>query len=70
MARGDRARRAGPLRGFARAGWGEGAYESFAYTEVNDTVALGADLRGSPWHRAGDKLGLTLVLSGRAYIDI
>ncbi len=54
----------GPLRGFARAGWSEGAYESFAYTEVNDTVAVGADLRGSWWKRARDKVGLALVTNG------
>jgi high affinity Mn2+ porin len=54
----------GPLRGFARAGWSEGAYESFAYTEVNDTVAVGADLRGSWWKRPGDKLGLALITNG------
>ena len=52
------------LRAFARAGWSEGAYESFAYTEVNDTVALGADLRGSLWKRAGDKVGLALSSNG------
>lgn len=52
------------LRGFARAGWSEGAYESFAYTEVNDTVAVGADLRGVWWRRGGDKVGLALVSNG------
>lgn len=54
----------GPLRGFARAGWSEGDYESFAYTEINDTVALGADLRGVWWKRARDKVGLALVSNG------
>jgi hypothetical protein len=52
------------LRAFARAGWSEGAYESFAYTEVNDTVALGADLRGALWKRASDKVGVALVSNG------
>jgi hypothetical protein len=55
---------AGPLRGFARAGWSEGAYESFAYTEANDTVALGADLRGVWWKRPSDKVGLALITNG------
>lgn len=52
------------LRGFFRAGWNEGHNESFAYTEVDNTVALGGDLRGAPWHRPGDKLGLAAVTSG------
>jgi hypothetical protein len=54
----------GPARAFLRAGWSEGAYESFAYTEVNDTVALGADLRGPWWHRPSDKIGLAFVSNG------
>ena len=38
---------------FARVGWSDGAHESFAYTEVDNTFALGADFRGTPWHRDG-----------------
>ncbi len=65
----------GPLRGFARAGWSEGAYESFAYTEVNDTVAIGADLRGTWWKRPSDKVGLALITNGlsadhRRYLEL
>jgi hypothetical protein len=33
------------VRVFARLGWNEGQYESFAYTEANNTVAVGADVR-------------------------
>jgi carbohydrate-selective porin OprB len=53
-----------PLHGFLRLGWNEGHHESFAYTEVDNTVALGADLRGAPWHRPADKLGIAAVSSG------
>src|SRR5262249_12006834 len=52
------------LRGFVRAGWNEGHDESFAYTEVDSTLALGADLRGAPWRRPGDKLGVAAVSNG------
>ncbi|HEX4418784.1 MAG TPA: carbohydrate porin [Kofleriaceae bacterium] len=52
------------LRAFARLGWSDGANESFAYTEVDNTVALGGDLRGAPWGRAADKLGLAVVTDG------
>ena len=31
------------LRVFGRFGWNEGQHESFAYTEVDQTVELGAD---------------------------
>jgi hypothetical protein len=66
---------AGPLRAFARAGWSEGAYESFAYTEVNDTVAVGGDLRGAWWRRPQDKIGLAFVSNGlsadhRRYLEL
>jgi high affinity Mn2+ porin len=54
------------VRWFGRVGWSDGAYESFAYTEVDNTVALGADLRGTPWHRGGDKLGVAAVSNGLA----
>jgi hypothetical protein len=49
------------LRVFGRFGWNEGQHESFAYTEVDQTVELGADYAGSRWHRPVDKLGLVVV---------
>ena len=52
------------VRVFARAGWNEGHNESFAYTEVNDSVLAGGDLRGDLWNRARDKIGLAMVSNG------
>jgi high affinity Mn2+ porin len=52
------------LRGFARLGWNDGATESFAYTEIDNTIELGADLRGTAWQRGDDKLGVAAVSSG------
>jgi hypothetical protein len=49
------------LRGFARFGWNEGQHESFAYTEVDQTVAFGADYAATRWHRPNDKLGAAFV---------
>jgi carbohydrate-selective porin OprB len=49
------------LRVFGRFGWNEGQQESFAYTEVDQTVQVGADYAGSRWHRPVDKIGLTVV---------
>ncbi len=52
------------LRTFARLGWGEGQHESYAYTEVDNTVQVGADLAGHRWHRALDKVGAAFVSNG------
>jgi high affinity Mn2+ porin len=52
------------LRAFGRFGWNEGRHESFAYTEVNQTFALGADYAGDRWHRRHDKAGLAFVTNG------
>jgi high affinity Mn2+ porin len=49
------------LRVFARLGWNEGQHESFAYTEVDQTLELGGDYSGRQWSRPNDKVGLTFV---------
>ena len=54
----------GYFRAFMRAGWNEGSNESFAFTEVNDTFAIGGDVRGTAWGRGDDKVGLAVVTNG------
>ena len=49
------------LRVAGRFGWNEGQHESFAYTEVDQTVLLGADYDGAQWGRKNDKVGLSFV---------
>jgi hypothetical protein len=49
------------LRVFGRFGWNEGQHESFAYTEVDQTVEAGADYAGTRWHRPVDKIGVAVV---------
>ncbi|MDE3188930.1 MAG: carbohydrate porin [Acidobacteriota bacterium] len=49
------------LRVFGRFGWNEGQHESFAYTEVDQTVEAGADYAGTRWRRSVDKVGLAVV---------
>ena len=49
------------LRVAGRFGWNEGQHESFAYTEVDQTVELAADYAGARWHRPVDKVGLAVV---------
>jgi len=52
------------VRTFARTGWNSGDTESFAYTEVNDTTAVGGDVGGGLWHRLTDRAGIALVSNG------
>jgi carbohydrate-selective porin OprB len=49
------------LRAAGRFGWNEGQHESFAYTEVDQTVLLGGDYDGAQWGRKNDKVGVSLV---------
>jgi hypothetical protein len=51
----------GDLRVFGRFGWNEGRHESFAYTEVDQTIEFGSDLAGKRWRRYEDKIGLAFV---------
>ena len=52
------------MRAFGRFGWSDGRNESFAYTEVDDTIELGFDLRGASWARPHDQLGVAAVSNG------
>jgi carbohydrate-selective porin OprB len=52
------------LRFFGRYGWNEGRHESFAYTEVNNTVVLGLDFKGERWRRRQDKIGVAFATNG------
>ncbi len=53
------------LRTFGRFGWNEGQHESFAYTEVDQTIEIGADLAADRLPGLGqrklDKLGLVFT---------
>lgn len=50
---------------FGRAGLNDGRVESFAYTEVDRSLELGAGWIDLPWRR-GDRLGVALVSNGLA----
>ena len=49
------------LRLFGRFGWNEDQHESYAYTEVGQTILFGGDYNGHNWHRANDKIGVAYV---------
>jgi high affinity Mn2+ porin len=52
------------IRLFGRTGWNSGDTESFAYTEVNDSVSIGGDVGGARWHRPVDRVGVAFVSNG------
>jgi high affinity Mn2+ porin len=49
---------------FGRWGWNEGQHESFAYTEVDQTVLLGLGGNGKRWKRNLDRAGFAFVSNG------
>jgi high affinity Mn2+ porin len=52
------------VRVFGRLGWNEGQNESFAYTEVDQAVELGADWWLKRWRRPVDKIGFAFITNG------
>ncbi len=52
------------FRAFMRAGWNEGHKESFAYTEMNSTLAFGFELIGDAWGRKEDQIGSAFETGG------
>jgi high affinity Mn2+ porin len=49
---------------FGRWGWNEGQHESYAYTEVDETVLLGVGGNGKRWKRKLDRVGIAFVSNG------
>ena len=52
------------VRVFGRLGWNEGQNESFAYTEVDQAIEVGADWRLERWRRPNDKIGAAFITNG------
>ena len=52
------------LTAFARFGWNNGKTESFAYTEIDQTFAVGLGAAGALWHRKYDRAGVAFVTDG------
>jgi len=58
---------------FGRASWADGKTETYAFTEIDDSVSGGMLIKGSIWDRAQDTLGIAVVCNGlsdehRAYL--
>lgn len=59
---------------FARAGWADGNSESFAFTDIDRTVAAGIVVNGRSWGQSEHSIGLGGVLNAisrprQAYLD-
>ena len=52
------------LTAFARCGWDDGRTESFAYTEIDLTIAAGMGVSGVKWNRKQDRAGISFVSNG------
>jgi len=48
---------------FARAGWAQGQYEAFEFTDINKTAAIGVSVAGKRWDRPDDTVGLAFVVN-------
>lgn len=49
---------------FAKASWNDGHNETWAYTEIDQSVSAGWLEHGTPWHRPQDNLGVAMVVNG------
>jgi high affinity Mn2+ porin len=48
---------------FTRISWNDGRTESFAFTEIDRSVAVGASLKGTGWGRGDDTVGLGIAVN-------
>ena len=48
---------------FAKAGWSQGAFEAFEFTDINKTISLGLSVTGTRWGRPDDTVGLALAVN-------
>jgi high affinity Mn2+ porin len=49
---------------FMRAGWNDGATESWMFTQIDQTLSAGALINGALWNRRGDNAGLGFAANG------
>jgi len=48
---------------YARAGWSQGRFEAFEFTDINKTVSLGVSLAGKRWDRPDDTVGVAVAVN-------
>lgn len=49
---------------FLRAGWNDGKYVSWAFTEIDNTLCLGFSSKGTAWQRPDDEFAIATATNG------
>jgi hypothetical protein len=49
---------------FGRAGWSDGKYATWAFTEIDQTINAGVFIKGTKWKRPNDVWGIAGVVNG------
>lgn len=49
---------------FTRAGWNDGKYATWAFTEIDRTFSMGLSVKGNTWSRPNDVCGIAGVING------
>ena len=49
---------------WARLGWDDGHTETWAFTPIDDSFAVGLLLKGTRWHRPQDEVGAAFIIDG------
>jgi high affinity Mn2+ porin len=52
---------------FLRLGWNNAQTETWAFTEIDRSAAVGLSFTGRPWHRADDTLGIAALVNGLSH---
>lgn len=52
------------LSGFVRTSWNDGKNETWAFTEIDNSLSGGVNVNGKLWHRPDDNFGIALVTNG------
>ncbi len=52
------------VTGFARASWNNGANETWMFTEIDHSLALGVQMSGAWWKRPFDGAGIAAIVNG------
>jgi high affinity Mn2+ porin len=52
------------LGAFMRIGWNDGKNETWCFTEIDQTIALGLSANGKKWKRTNDNCGIAFVVNG------
>jgi len=52
------------ISAFARIGWNDGKYVTWAFTEIDQTAHAGLSIKGASWKRNDDVVGIAFDVNG------